>query len=96
MAGISGSAAADAAATGSVLIPAMKKEGYSGEFSAAVTAAAATMGPIIPPSIPMIIFGITAEVSIGRLFLAGVLPGLLMGSAPFATINVHARQRSKS
>lgn len=79
MAGISGSAAADAAATGSVLIPAMKKEGYSGEFSAAVTAAAATIGPIIPPSIPMIIFGITAEVSIGRLFLAGVLPGLLMG-----------------
>ena len=80
MAGFSGTALADASATGSVLIPAMKRQGYHAEFSAAITAAAATIGPIIPPSIPMIIYAVVAEVSVGSLFLAGVIPGLLMGA----------------
>jgi C4-dicarboxylate transporter DctM subunit len=79
MAGVSGSAIADASATGSVLIPAMKKDGYSAEYSAAVVAAAATIGPIIPPSIPMVIYGLLVNVSIGRLFLGGAIPGTIMG-----------------
>ncbi len=81
-AGMSGSATADTAALGSVLIPAMKKEGYHADFSAAVTVASAMIGPIIPPSVAMVIFGAVADVSIGRLLLAGILPGL---PAAFAT-----------
>jgi len=80
MAGISGSAVADAAATGSVMIPAMIKRGYTPAFSAAIVAAAATIGPIIPPSIPLVIFGALAEVSTSRLLIGGVIPGLLMGA----------------
>lgn len=79
LSGVSGSATADAAALGSTLIPAMKKQGYSGGFSANVIGAAAIIGPIIPPSIPMVVYGSLANVSIGRLFLAGIVPGLLMG-----------------
>jgi C4-dicarboxylate transporter DctM subunit len=79
MAGISGSAAADAAGTGSVLVPAMVKRGYTPAFAAAIVAAAATIGPIIPPSIPMVIYGALAEVSTSRLLIGGVIPGLLMG-----------------
>jgi tripartite ATP-independent transporter DctM subunit len=79
MAGVSGSAIADASATGSVLIPAMKKDGYPGEYAAAVLASAATIGPIIPPSIPMVIYGLLVNVSIGRLFLGGAIPGIIMG-----------------
>ena len=75
-AGMSGSATADTAALGSVLIPAMKKEGYHADFSAAVTVASAMVGPIIPPSIGMVIYGALADVSIGRLLLAGILPGV--------------------
>ena len=78
-AGISGAAVADAAAIGSIMIPAMKKAGYSSRFTAAINAAASTIGPIFPPSIPMIIYGVIANVSVGKLFLAGVLPGLIMG-----------------
>lgn len=78
-AGVSGSAVADAAAVGSVMIPAMRKEGYPGAYAAAVTAASATIGLVIPPSIPMVIFGLFTGADIGALFLAGVLPGLLMG-----------------
>ncbi|MFH1155499.1 MAG: TRAP transporter large permease [Pseudomonadota bacterium] len=78
-AGISGSAAADAAAVGAVLIPAMKRSGYGSDFSAAVQAAGGSLGVIIPPSIPMIIFGFLTGASIGRLFAAGILPGLLIG-----------------
>jgi tripartite ATP-independent transporter DctM subunit len=84
-AGMSGSAVADAAATGSVLIPAMKKVGFPAAFAAAVTAAAATIGPIIPPSIPFVLIGSIAQVSIGRLFLAGAVPGVLMGIVLMAT-----------
>jgi C4-dicarboxylate transporter DctM subunit len=77
--GVSGSSVADAAAVGSVLIPAMKKAGYHGAYAAAITAAASTMGPIIPPSIPFVMFGLLASTSIGDLFLAGIVPGVLMG-----------------
>jgi tripartite ATP-independent transporter DctM subunit len=78
-AGISGSAVADAAAIGSFMIPSMVRAGYPPGFSAAINAAAATIGPIIPPSIPMIIYGVLANVSVGQLFLSGVFPGLFMG-----------------
>jgi tripartite ATP-independent transporter DctM subunit len=78
-AGVSGSALADASAIGSIMIPAMKREGYSSAYSAAVTAASAIIGPVIPPSIPMVIFGLFAMTSIGKLFLAGIVPGVLMG-----------------
>jgi C4-dicarboxylate transporter DctM subunit len=78
-AGISGSAAADAAAVGAILIPAMKKSGYASEFAAAVQASGGSIGVIIPPSIPMIIFGFLTGASIGQLFAAGILPGVLIG-----------------
>ncbi|MEM9106361.1 MAG: TRAP transporter large permease [Pseudomonadota bacterium] len=78
-AGVSGSALADAAAVGSVMVPAMKKEGYSPAYAAAVTASSATIGLMIPPSIPMVIFALFTPADVTRLFLAGVLPGLLMG-----------------
>jgi len=80
-AGMSGSAVADAAGLGTVEIEMMKKEGYDAETAGAITAASATIGPIIPPSLPMIVYGVTAETSIGALFLAGVIPGLLMAGA---------------
>ena len=78
-AGISGSAAADAAAVGAILIPAMKKSGYDSDFAAAVQASGGSIGVIIPPSIPMIIFGFLTGASIGQLFAAGILPGVLIG-----------------
>ncbi|RBP00838.1 TRAP transporter large permease [Rossellomorea aquimaris] len=78
-AGISGTALADTASIGAVMIPAMKKEGYDADFSAAVTSSSSTVGPIIPPSLPMIIVGTLASVSIGDLFLAGAVPGVLLG-----------------
>ncbi len=77
-AGMSGSATADTAALGSVLIPAMEKEGYDADFSAAVTVASAMVGPIIPPSVALVIYGALADVSIGRLLLAGIVPGVLI------------------
>lgn len=80
-AGMSGSALADAAGLGKVEIEAMTDRGYDIEFSTAVTAASATIGPIIPPSIIMVIYGISAQVSIGNLFLGGIIPGILMGLA---------------
>ncbi len=80
-AGISGSAAADAAAVGAILIPAMKKSGYPSDFAAAVQASGGSLGVVIPPSIPMIIFGFLTGASISRLFAAGILPGLLIGTS---------------
>ncbi|MGD1870306.1 MAG: TRAP transporter large permease [Neomegalonema sp.] len=74
---ISGSAVADVAALGSILIPQMKKRGYSGPFAAAVTSSSAALAIIIPPSIPMILYGTSANASIEELFVAGVVPGLL-------------------
>ena len=78
-AGVSGSAPADCSAVSSVMLPVMKKEEYPEEFSAAINASAATIGPIIPPSIPMVFIGLLTNLSIGRLFLGGVIPGFLMG-----------------
>jgi len=78
-ASLSGSAAADTASIGSILIPAMKKAGYSPAFSAALTAASSTLGVIIPPSIILIVYGAFGNVSIGALFLGGVMPGLAIG-----------------
>jgi tripartite ATP-independent transporter DctM subunit len=86
MAGMSGSSVADCAGTGMVLIPAMKKEGYSGELAAGITASAATIGPIIPPSIPMVLYGVMAGASITRLFVGGFLPGVLMGLSLMALV----------
>lgn len=77
--GISGSSAADAAGLGRVEIKAMKEAGYRPEFAAAITAASSTIGPIIPPSIGFVLYGAIAEVGVDWLFMAGILPGLLMG-----------------
>ena len=79
MAGISGSSVADASALGSIIIPAMKKEGYDADYAAAVNATASTIGIIIPPSIPMILLGVVASVSIRDLFIGGAVPGLVTG-----------------
>ncbi|WP_116108403.1 TRAP transporter large permease [Lewinella sp. IMCC34191] len=78
-AGISGTAISDTASIGSVMIPAMKKEGYDAPFACAVTAASSTVGPIIPPSVSMIIAATLTGLSVGKLFLAGALPGFLLG-----------------
>jgi C4-dicarboxylate transporter DctM subunit len=96
-AGVTGAAVADTSAIGSVMIPAMNEEGYDLDFSAAITAASSTVGPIIPPSIPMIIYGVSAEQSIGALFLAGIIPGLLIGLALMGVAyfsNGHPQSRS--
>jgi len=78
-AGISGTAVADTASVGAVMIPAMVKEGYENDFSCAVTASSSTVGPIIPPSLPMIIAGTLTGLSVSKLFVAGAIPGLLLG-----------------
>ncbi len=90
-AGVSGSAAADTAAVGSALIPSMKKKGYNKNFSAAVVAAGGSIGVIIPPSIPMIIFAFIANVSVGKMFLAGILPGLLIGVSLIGVVVLKTR-----
>jgi len=79
MAGIQGTATADTAAVGSMLIPAMKRDKYAPNFAAAVTAASSAIGPIIPPSLAMVIYGSMGNVSVGRLFLGGAIPGILLG-----------------
>ena len=94
MAGMSGSGIADAAGSGAVLIPAMKRAGYGVPFSAAVVGAAGTIGPIIPPSIPFVIYGSLANTSIGRLLLAGAVPGVLMGILLMIFVYVIARRRN--
>ena len=76
---ISGSAVADVAATGPILIPAMKKQGYSGPFTAAVTSSTASLAIIIPPSIPMILYAVMADTSVVQMFVAGVVPGVIAG-----------------
>lgn len=93
-AGISGSAVADASAIGSILIPAMEKSGYEKDFSAALTAAAATIGPIIPPSIIMVIYGVSVGVSIGGLFAAGFIPGVMLGLAMMFVIFLESKSRN--
>jgi tripartite ATP-independent transporter DctM subunit len=80
-AGISGVSSAEALGVGSVMIPAMKREGYSAGFASAITAASATLGNIIPPSLMMIVYAATAGLSVGAMFLAGIVPGVLIGIA---------------
>jgi tripartite ATP-independent transporter DctM subunit len=92
-AGMSGSAVADAAGLGTIEIKAMTDEGYPLAFSAAVTAASATIGPIIPPSVPLLIYGVIADVSIGRLFAGGFIPGFLMAAALMVQIRWMAKKR---
>lgn len=77
--GISGSSASDTASIGAVLIPAMQKKGYPTRFAAGITVASSTMGMIIPPSIPMVLYAIVAEQSVGKLFLGGLIPGVMIG-----------------
>ena len=87
--GISGSSVSDTASIGSVLIPEMEKRGYPKEYAAGLTVASSTMGMIIPPSIPMVLYAVTAQESVGRLFLGGLFPGLLVGLLQlFITIKV--------
>ncbi|MFZ5646909.1 MAG: TRAP transporter large permease [Bacillota bacterium] len=93
-AAISGSAVATAVAIGAVAIPAMKEAGYDDDVAAAVTATASCMGPVIPPSIPFIIYGVIANVSIGALFLAGIVPGLLLGLGLMMYMYWVARRRN--
>lgn len=93
-AGMTGSALADASGLGTVEIKAMEEEGFDTPFSAAVTVASSTIGPIIPPSIPFVVYGVLAEVSIGRLFLGGFIPGLLMGLAMMVLIYFIAKKRN--
>lgn len=93
--GVSGSAVADTSAIGSILYPVMKKEGYDPQKAAALFAASTTNGPIIPPSIPMVIFGVIANVSIIRLFIGGVIPGLVLGIGLMIGWYLHVRGKSR-
>lgn len=92
-AGMSGSAVADAAGLGTIEIAAMKDEGYDVDFAAAITAASSTIGPIIPPSIPLVMFGVAGSVSIAKLLVAGIIPGLLMGLALGVMVYYYAKRR---
>jgi len=92
--GMSGSAVADAAGVGTIEIKAMVDEGYDRPTAAAITAASATIGPIIPPSLPMVVYGVSADVSIGALFLAGVIPGLIMAGAMMVMVRYIAAKRN--
>ncbi len=93
-AGMSGAAVADAGGLGTIEIKAMNDAGYDLDFSMAVTAASSTIGPIIPPSLPMVIFGVMASASIGKLFIAGFIPGLLMGLALMIMVAYYAKKRN--
>ncbi len=93
-AGISGTAVSDTASIGSIMIPAMKKEGYDPDFACAVTAASSTVGPIIPPSVPIIIAATLCGLSVGKLFLAGAIPGLLLGLGMMSVAYYISRKRA--
>jgi tripartite ATP-independent transporter DctM subunit len=93
-AGMSGAAVADAAGLGTIEIRAMKEGGYDVDFAAAITAASSTIGPIIPPSLPMIIYGVLANTSVGGLFVGGIIPGFLMGSALMVYVYFFARNKN--
>jgi len=91
--GMSGSAVAGAGGLGQIEMDAMNEQGYDPEFSAAVTSASATIGPIIPPSVPMVVFGAMAEVSVGKLFLGGFIPGLLLAGACMVLVYIISVKR---
>ncbi|MDD5015703.1 MAG: TRAP transporter large permease [Atribacterota bacterium] len=93
-AGITGSALSDTAAIGGIMIPAMIKDGYDPDFSVAVTVASSCIGPIIPPSMSFIIYAYVANVSVGALFLAGFIPGVLMGLAQMVLVFYYSRKRN--
>jgi tripartite ATP-independent transporter DctM subunit len=92
-AGMSGSAAADAGGLGTIEMEAMTRNGYDKEFSAAITAASSVIGPIFPPSIPLIIYGSIASVSVSQLFMGGVVPGLLLGFSLMILVFIMAMKR---
>jgi TRAP-type C4-dicarboxylate transport system permease large subunit len=91
-AGMSGTAIADAAGLGTIEVKAMTDHGYDAEFAVGVTAASATLGPIIPPSLPFVIYGMMANVSVGSLFLAGIIPGLVMALLMMLTVAYFAHK----
>ncbi len=93
-AGMSGTAVSDAGGPGAIEIKAMTENGYDKEFACAVTCASATVGPIIPPSLPMVVYGMMASVSIGALFMAGIIPGLLMGLVMMVVVFFYAKKRN--
>ncbi len=93
--GVSGSSTADTSAIGSVLIPAMKEKGYKPGYAAAITATSGTIGAIIPPSMTMIVYGALANVSIGGLFLGGIIPGILIGFALMGVVYLQSRNVAK-
>ena len=92
-AGMTGTAVSEAAGLGTVVIKSMKEEGYDEEFAVAVVAASSTIGPIIPPSVPLVIYALMANVSVGGILIAGLIPGLLMGAALMAWIAIVAERR---
>lgn len=91
-AGMSGTAVSDAGGLGIIEIKAMRENGYDNEFSCAVTAASSTIGPIIPPSLPMVIYGVMASTSVGALFMAGIIPGLLMALMMMVVVTIYAKK----
>ncbi len=90
-AGMSGTAVADAAGLGMIEIKAMKEHGYSPEFAVGVSAASSLLGPILPPSLPLVIYGVTANASIGQLFAAGIIPGLILAASLMVMVTAYAR-----
>src|SRR5690606_13610962 len=93
LAGISGSSTADASTIGKLMIPEMAKRGYDRPFSAALTASAATLGNLIPPSLGLIVYAALASVSVGALFVATIVPGLMIAAALALTVYVMSRKR---
>ena len=93
--GISGSSASDTASIGSVLIPEMERRGYRKEVAAGITVASSTMGMVIPPSIPMVLYAVVAQQSVGKLFLGGVFPGIIVGLFQMALVRVLAHGGSE-
>jgi len=92
-AGMTGTAVSEAAGLGTVVLKSMREEGYDEEFAVAVIAASSTIGPIIPPSVPLVIYALMANVSVGGILIAGLIPGLLMGGALMLWIDLFARRR---
>src|SRR5690606_13146669 len=91
-AGMSGTAVADAGGLGNIEIKAMRDHGYDHGFAVGITAASSTIGPIIPPSLPLVVFGVMANVSIGQLFAAGIIPGLVVAAALMIYVSWYARR----
>ncbi len=93
-AGMSGAAVADAGGLGNIEIKAMRESGYDTDFSVGITAASSTIGPIIPPSLPLVVYGVVADTSIGQLFAAGLIPGLIMALALMVMVGFYAKIRN--